>query len=206
MTRRIPFMSQTAIKGSLFSIILLLGNTQAKAEEITGQVIEVLDGDTLSLLTSDDWQIHVRLASIDAPDLSQPYSNKARQTLSALALGKRATLQVVARDLAGRSVARMFIKELDINREMVRRGAAWVAHDDDAAPPIHLLPVEAEAKRERRGLWAQPQKDIVPPWVWSNNKRQSLQTAVSSCAGHFGGASKCPMRRLHWIVPAEQRH
>ncbi|GAB3372854.1 thermonuclease family protein [Azotobacter armeniacus] len=204
MFYRTPFANQAAVRGSLLSMLLLLGSPQAQAEEITGQVIEVLDGDTLSLLTSDDWQIHVRLAGIDAPDLTQPYNDKARQTLSNLALGKRATLQVQARDLAGRSVAQMFIEGLDVNREMVRRGAAWVAQDH-AAPAADLLPVEAEAKRERRGLWAQPKKDIVPPWVWSKSKRQPLQTVVSSCAGH-SGAPNCPMRRLNWLVPDEQQH
>ncbi|AJE21561.1 thermonuclease family protein [Azotobacter chroococcum] len=202
MIHRTPFAHQTALKGSLLSVLLLLGSNTAMAEEITGQVVEVLNGDTLSLLTSDDWQIHVRLANIDAPNPSQPYSDKARQTLSALALGKRATLKVQARDMAGRSVAQVFIEGKDINREMVRRGAAWVAHDH-AAPPVHLLPDEAAAKRERRGLWSQPKQDIVAPWVWSNTKQQGQQTMVSSCAGH-SGTPACPVRRLNW-VPQDER-
>lgn len=196
MIYRTSFAKPTTVRGSLLSVLLLLGNGQVRAEEIAGQVIDILDGDTLSLLTSDNWQIHVRLADIDAPEPSQPYSDKARKMLSALALGKRATLKVQARDLAGRSVAKLLIDGLDINREMVRHGAAWVDHDQDP-PPAHLLPVEAEAKRERRGLWAQPKKDIVPPWVWSKSKRQPLQTVVSSCAGHTKAPS-CLIRRLNW--------
>lgn len=203
MTHRTPSTHQTAVKGSLLSMLLLLGSGQALAEEIAGQVIEVIDGDTLSLLTSDDWQIRVRLAGIDAPNADQPYSDKARQTLSALALGKRATLQVQARDLSGRSIAQMFIEGQDINRELVRRGAVWVAHDH-ASPPAHLLPDETEAKRARRGLWGQPQKDIVAPWVWSNSKREPLQTVVSSCAGR-SGTPNCPVRRLNWAPQEEQQ-
>ncbi|GAB3470590.1 thermonuclease family protein [Azotobacter salinestris] len=204
MIYRTPFANQATVKGSLLSMLLLLGSTQAPAEEITGQVVEVLDGDTLSVVTSDDWQIHVRLANIDAPNPDQPYSDKARQTLSKLALGKRAILQVQARDLAGRSVAQMFVEGKDINREMIRRGAAWVAHDE-ATPLAELLPVEAEAKRERCGLWGQPRKDIVAPWIWSNSKQQTLHTVVSSCAGR-SGTPDCPMRRLNWVPQDEQRH
>ncbi|MFC0710620.1 thermonuclease family protein [Azorhizophilus paspali] len=202
MFYRTPFANQTTVRNSLLSMLLLLSSPPAPAEKVTGQVVEVLDGDTLSLLTSDDWQIHVRLAGIDAPEASQPYGDQARQTLSELVLGKRATLQVAARDSTGRSVAQLTVEGRDINLEMVRYGAAWVAYNQDAPPP-HLLPVEAEAKRQRRGLWAQAKGDIVAPWIWSDNKPQAVQTTVVvSCAER--SEPDCPVRRLNWVPQEEQ--
>ncbi len=51
-----------------------------------------------------------------------------------------------------------------MNAEMVRRGAAWVfrRYSDDPA----LLRSEAEARAARRGLWALPEAERVPPREW----------------------------------------
>jgi endonuclease YncB( thermonuclease family) len=46
--------------------------------------------------------------------------------LSKLAFGKRARVVVVDRDRYGRSVGRVYVGDMDVNAEMVRRGAAWV--------------------------------------------------------------------------------
>lgn len=202
MIHRTPFASPAGVRGGLLSVFLLLSGTQALADHITGQVIEIVDGDTISLLTSDDWQIHIRLASIDAPEPDQPYNDGARKTLSALTLGKHATLRVYARDQSGRSIAQVFVDGRDINHEMVRRGAAWVSPH---APTDELLSLEAEAKRNRRGLWAQPRKDIVAPWLWSRSRQQSLHTVVSSC-NDDSPALDCPMRRLNWKPRDERQH
>lgn len=53
----------------------------AKAESLTGPVIGVHVGDTLTLLL--EWQsaVKVRLAGIGAPELALPYGDKAKRPL-----------------------------------------------------------------------------------------------------------------------------
>lgn len=53
---------------------------------------------------------------------------------------------------------------------MVRRGAAWVYRRYSHDPA--LLPLEAEAQAARRGLWALPEAQRVPPWEWRAAKRE----------------------------------
>ncbi len=61
---------------------------RAQAEAITGNVVGISDGDTLTLLTADKRQVKVRLAEIDTPE--RVYGTRAQQQLSALAFGTQA--------------------------------------------------------------------------------------------------------------------
>lgn len=55
----------------------------------------------------------------------------------------------------------------DANAEQVRRGMAWVYTKYSRDPAF--LPLELEARAERRGLWADPAP--APPWEWRHMKR-----------------------------------
>lgn len=68
----------------------------------------------------------------------------------------------------GRTVARLYVEDLDVSREMVRLGAAWVyrKYNKDKS----LLDVEAEAREAKRGLWSLPEAEQVPPWEWRRRK------------------------------------
>lgn len=139
--------------GMLFALLLPGLAAQATGQEITGQVVEISDGDTFTLLTVDNWLIQVQLADIDAPEDRQPYSTQAKQALTELALGKSATLRIYKRDPFGRSVALVFVDTRNINHEMVHRGAARITQQDSLESP--LAHAEAGARKARRGLWAQ---------------------------------------------------
>jgi hypothetical protein len=65
-----------------------------RAETLTGRVVGVSDGDTLTLLAEGNRQVRVRLAEIDTPESRQPYGSRAKQALSDLAFGKTARVEV----------------------------------------------------------------------------------------------------------------
>jgi micrococcal nuclease len=65
--------------------VLLLAN------DYTGKVISVHDGDTIRVLYHDG-ELKVRLDCIDAPELRQPYGQRSKRTLSNLVFGR--TVQV----------------------------------------------------------------------------------------------------------------
>lgn len=129
-------------------------------------VIGISDGDTLTVL-HEQQQIKVRLAEIDAPEKTQAFGARSKQSLSDMCFGKTAEVSPQARDRYGRTVARVRCDGIDANAEQVRRGMAWVytKYSHDTAFPL----LEQEAKESRRGLWADPAP--VPPWEWRHNKR-----------------------------------
>jgi endonuclease YncB( thermonuclease family) len=138
-------------------------------EEYNGRVVGITDGDTLTLLVEERQQVKVRLAEIDTPESAQPYGTQAKKELSALAFNREALVKEQDIDKYGRVVGRVFVDGLDVNAEMVRRGAAWVY--PDYAKDVTLYVLENEAKRNRQGLWSLPESERTPPWEWRREKR-----------------------------------
>jgi endonuclease YncB( thermonuclease family) len=162
--------STTAILRVLLAAFMLVLAQVASAEELRGRVVGITDGDTLTLLTERREEARIRLAAIDTPEGGQPYGNRAREVLSDLAFGKVVRVAVQDTDRNGRVVGRVYAGTLDVNSEMVRRGAAWVyrRYSDDP----DLLRLEQAARAERRGLWGLSEAERVPPWEWRAAKRQ----------------------------------
>jgi endonuclease YncB( thermonuclease family) len=141
------------------------------AAELTGKVVGISDGDTLTLLVPDGAsfkQVRVRLAEIDTPESRQPYGQRAQQALSDLAFGKQARVVVQDTDRYGRTVGRVYVGSLDVNAEMIRQGAAWVYRQ--YLKDQSLLALEQQAKTAKRGLWGLPETERCPPWDWRKGR------------------------------------
>lgn len=157
------------------TLALLLIACPALAAEVVGRIVGLADGDTLTVLTPSQEQLRVRLSDIDAPESGQPYGTRARQVLGGLVA--RRAVRVVAQDTDryGRTVGRVYVGSVDVSAEMVRRGAAWVFRRYSQDP--QLLALEAEAQAARRGLWALPETERVPPWEWRASGREAATPA-----------------------------
>lgn len=163
------------MKNKFLAIFLVLGflclSLSAKAEVFTGKVVGVHDGDTITVLDEGRHATKIRLAEIDTPETGQPYGSKAKQELSALVFSKEISVSTETTDRYGRTVAHVSVDGMDVNREMVRRGAAWVyrAYLKDKS----LLTVESEARAAKRGLWGLPEAEQTPPWEWRKLNKAS---------------------------------
>jgi micrococcal nuclease len=149
-------------------LLLLLLMFPASAETVYhGKVIKIADGDTLTLLV-DSKQHKIRLSDIDTPERKQPFGTRAKQALSELAFGKQARVVEVTVDRYGRIVGRVYVDGVDVNRELVAGGYAWVyrRYSNDA----ELLELEAQAQERRLGLWADP--NPIPPWEWRRGRKK----------------------------------
>ena len=160
------------MKRLVATLALLLSATTFEAaagERITGRIVAVLDGDTVTLLDEGRIQHRIRLAQIDAPEIGhgrnkpgQPFGKRSRQSLSDLAFGKEVRADCPQTDRYGRKVCTILVGNLDVNLEQVRRGMAWV-YRKYANDPVYYR-AEDEARNAKRGLWNDPAP--VPPWEW----------------------------------------
>ncbi|MGB3624574.1 MAG: thermonuclease family protein [Henriciella sp.] len=117
--------------------------------------VRIVDGDGLRIEGQS-----IRLWGIDAPELDQtceqdgratPCGEDARLLLGALAQSGEITCETEKTDRYGRTVARCFAGGLDLAGAMVRQGYAldWPRYSDG-----FYSSEEAEARVERRGMWA----------------------------------------------------
>lgn len=72
----------------ILPLILLLFNFSLSAGTIQGKVVGVADGDTITVLDVNNIHHKIRLLGIDAPEKSQAFGQKSKQSLHQLAHGK----------------------------------------------------------------------------------------------------------------------
>lgn len=130
-----------------------------------GQVIDVLDGDTVKLRS--DWHIYkIRLAGIDAPEKQQAYGVQSKIYLEHLLADKDVLVKVVSCDQYGRYVGRIYLGGKDINGEMIRSGYAWHYNHFDSNPVYAGFMLDAQ--RANRGLWQEAHP--TPPWIFRKGR------------------------------------
>jgi endonuclease YncB( thermonuclease family) len=148
------------------SIAAIVALTCALAKDapqtITGRVVGVHDGDSITVLASGNEQHKVRLDGIDAPELKQAFSQQSKQTLSDLVFDKSVVLRVIGKDRYKRTLAVVVVNGLNVNLEMVQRGMAW--RYEKYSKDAELLAAQEAAKEGRLGLWRDPEP--VAPWDW----------------------------------------
>lgn len=152
--------------GGLVLWALLAG--PAAAEEFTGRVVGVTDGDTIKVLHANHSET-VRLLGVDAPEKRQAYGDRARRFTSDLAFDRTVIVHATGRDRYGRLLGEVVLPDgRSLNQELVRAGYAWWFRK--YSRDVQLARLEEDARQARRGLWA----DAAPqaPWEYRFNGRK----------------------------------
>ncbi|HAY26727.1 MAG TPA: hypothetical protein DIT03_13425 [Candidatus Accumulibacter sp.] len=89
------------------SLSSLPWNTQT----LTGTVVSVADGDTITVLDAHHEQHKIRVAGIDAPEKSQPFGQRSKESLSAMVFGKELDVQWHKHDRYQRIVGKVMVAD-----------------------------------------------------------------------------------------------
>jgi hypothetical protein ypesF_10274 len=155
---------------ALLTLLLLAG--AAIAETYTGKAIYISDGDTLSVLVDEAESktvYKIRLRHIDAPERKQPWGKKATEALKKLIDGRMITATCYGQHWERHICDVVRDDGLDVQREMVAQGAAWVSYKYNTRDD--LWAVQRDAKDARRGLWALPPEERIDPARWREMQR-----------------------------------
>lgn len=153
------------------SFLYLLLNSSAIASAISGRVVKVADGDTITNLTPEKNQIKIRLYGIDTPERKQPYCKKAGKFTSSLVAGKDLKVEVYDIDRYGRTVGVVYVDGINVNQEILRAGFAWQYRKYCGASFCPgWFKLEQEARAAKMGIWADP--NPVPPWEWRRLRKK----------------------------------
>lgn len=157
----------------LFLVVALLCGLTCHADIITGRVVAIADGDTVTVLDSFNDQHKIRLAGIDAPEKKQAFGMRSKESLSDLVFDKPVLVETSKKDRYGREVGKILVDGVDANLMQVTRGFAWhyKAYEREQSVNDRRLYdfAESEARVARRGLWRDV--DPVPPWDFRKAKR-----------------------------------
>ena len=170
------------IRNLVFPAMLLMVGIGASAEMLTGRVVGVADGDTITVLDANREQHKIRLGGIDAPEKAQPFGQRSKESLSAMVFGKEVDVQWNKRDHYQRIVGKVWVqpvscptcpKTLDAGLAQLTLGLAWwyqkYAKEQSPEDAGRYEFAEQEARAKRAGLWADGQP--IPPWDWRKGGR-----------------------------------
>lgn len=163
-------------KTLLFTALLALGSiSHASAEEWTGRVVGVTDGDTIGVMR-DGNEVRVRLYGIDCPESGQDYGSRAKQYTSEAAFGKDVRVVVRDMDRYGRTVGDVYLPDGSyLNASLISAGMAWW-YKEYAPKDVKLQRRHLEALTRKVGLWADPSP--IPPWDYRKGKRADSAAQV----------------------------
>lgn len=152
-------------------LLLLMLPACVPANELVGKVVHISDGDSIIVL-ADEVQHKVRLGAIDAPERFQAFGNKSKKSLTGLIAGKHVTVSYNKRDKYGRIVGKVYLQDMDVGMEQVKRGMAWFYrhYQNELEPQDRAAYAQAEdlARRDRLGLWTDTKP--VPPWEFRRQR------------------------------------
>mgnify|MGYP003386122731 CR=1 FL=1 len=138
------------------------------AESYKAKVVAITDGDTIKVIVFGE-QVKIRLAGIDCPEKKQPWGREATEAISDLVAGQNVIIEKLTIDRYGRTIARVFVDGVNVNRALVESGNCWVY--PRYAKDQKLFTLQDEAKTAQRGLWKLSKSERVAPWEWRKARR-----------------------------------
>jgi micrococcal nuclease len=139
--------------------ILLALTCLISADSLTGKVVKVTDGDTITILVENQ-QIKIRLSEIDAPERKQAFGQKSKEALADLVFGKEVRVITHGNDRYGRTIGDVFVGQTNVNEKLVEEGWAW--NFLKYSKSQRLADLEKEARAAKKGLWAGTTP--IAPW------------------------------------------
>ena len=147
-------------KKAILTALVLTFLAALHADVLTGKVVRVSDGDTITVLDQASEQFKIRLYGIDAPESKQAFGDVSKKHLGTLLKDGEVRVEWKTKDKYGRILGVVFAGRTNVNIKMLQDGMAWhyKRFDDSKA----FADTEAQAKEKRLGLWRDP--NPTPPW------------------------------------------
>lgn len=155
-------------------------------QTLNAYVTRVVDGDTIYAVIGDRIEA-IRYIGINTPEThhprlgAQPGGQAATEVNRQLVDGKwiQLTLDVQHRDKYGRLLAYVWISGQMVNAQLVHRGYAQAAtYPPNVRYADWLRQIERGAREGQRGLWGDPQAEVVMRQVpgWARGRSQQAVT------------------------------
>lgn len=171
----------------LLTFTVVANAFELRPEPFSGVVTKVSDGDTVTVKTTSGEAKRIRLAEIDAPELSQRFGHAAGVYLRGIVEGKEVRVIPQSMDRYGRTVAHIKLEGMSVNESIIGAGFAW--HYKRYSSSARLAKLESLAKKNELGLWMDA--NPVPPWDFRRHKKTTeysteIKSAVDGLKSKLG--------------------
>jgi len=154
--------------------MLIILNFSGLCFGFSGEVVNISDGDTITVLSDNNKLLTIRLYGIDSPEKAQAFGQKARKFTKKMVSEKIVLIEKVDKDRYGRTVGIVKINGTILNEELIKKGFAWQYEKYCKRPECNIWKTyEIEAKTKKIGLWVD--KSPIPPWDFRRNKIKKKQ-------------------------------
>jgi endonuclease YncB( thermonuclease family) len=186
-------------------ITVLTLSLPAMAQQIIyGKVTGVIDGDTIEVTDNFSLRHTIRLAGIDAPEVSQPGGIEAETYLRQLTLSTTVYVTTLKNAKYDQKVGRV-VTDMDgvhVNYALLAKGHAWFLREyaDELGIDDRLLYQTAEqtARARKLGLWLAG--NAMAPWDY----RQGTESNVTTSTGQSAKNAAVDNPNVETVKPAEQ--
>lgn len=170
-----------------FFIVLLFISPAISDSSITGKVVRVSDGDTITVLQNNT-EFKIRFYGIDCPESGQDFGKRAKQFTSGLVYWKLVNVIQKDKDRYGRVVGMVYVGDTCVNEQIIKNGFAWVYEKYCKDSICHKWrKLESQARNENAGLWRQG--NPIPPWEYrrgGQNASFETDTGMTGATAYHG--------------------
>lgn len=135
------------------------------SKRLTGKIIKVADGDTVTLLDNNGKKRKIRLDGIDCPEIGQDYGDEARVYVEKVAMNRFVSVEIIGIDQYERILGVIYIDDLNLNEKLLTTGLAWV-YKYNKNTAYHEL--EKQARNKKVNIWSNP--NSIDPHTWRKTK------------------------------------
>lgn len=163
----------------LLCLYFIASLTSANSQVLSGKVVALSDGDTITVLDASNQQHKIRLSGVDSPEKKQPFGQRSKAHLSQLVFDKPVDVEWNKLDRYKRIVGKVTVadpscgkancpKTLDAGLSQITVGLAWwyrqYAKEQLPEDRQRYETAEAQARAKRVGLWSE--NEPTPPWEY----------------------------------------
>lgn len=175
---------KTAGRLIIFVLTFWIGIVHA-GNIISGKVVSISDGDTITILDGNMTQHRIRIYGVDCPENHQDYGQKAKQFTSDLVFGKMVEVKVMDTDRYGRKVGIINVDGKCLNEELVKNGMAWFyGQYCKVSFCSQWKQYQEEARIGKIGLWSM--QNHIPPWEFRSKQVKTNTTQITTIVEYHG--------------------
>lgn len=169
---RLPWTAMRTLSTYFMLLLALALSPLAAAATLTGQVVAIVNSDTIKIQDERRVTHTVRLAGYDAPEKFQKFAQRSEDALRELLFQKQVTV-ALARAGGAPRLGKVLVQGRDASLELLAAGFGWYdksrAQELAAEERQAYADAAAEARTRRSGLWRDAKP--IPPWEYRAGRR-----------------------------------